>query len=102
MYYQLIAQISQVNASVLFPKKTHLLTFVFKKKGIAIHTSTIVTEISGKKVIFENKDGRSEVEAEKLLLSVFHAGKMNYSRHDSQCLSECLPREREITNRQGC
>jgi len=41
-----------------------------EKKGIAIHTSTIVTEISGKKVIFENKDGRSEVEAEKLLLSV--------------------------------
>ena len=41
-----------------------------EKKGIVIHTSTTVTEINGKKVLFENKDGKSELEAEKLLLSV--------------------------------
>lgn len=41
-----------------------------EKKGIVIHTSTTVTEISGKKVIFENKEGKSEKEADELLLSV--------------------------------
>ena len=42
------------------------------------------------------------VRLEKSCYSVFFMPGKWISRHDSQCLSECLPREREITNRQGC
>jgi len=50
------------------------ITAMFRKdmarKGIDFHTSSRVTEIKGKEVIFENPAGSGSVEAEELLLSV--------------------------------
>lgn len=40
------------------------------KKGVAFYIGTTVTEISGKSVLYENKDGKGSVDAENLLISV--------------------------------
>jgi len=40
------------------------------KKGITFYIGTTVTEIQGKSVLYENKNGKGTAEAEKLLISV--------------------------------